>query len=37
MHIDLSLINDLLIFGGSFVLITPFIVAFINATCKKIM
>ena len=37
MHIDLSLVNDLFLFGGSALLITPFAVAFLNATCKKIM
>ena len=36
MNIDLSLINDIILFGGSFALITPFIIAFINAKCKKI-
>ena len=37
MNIDFSLINDLLLFGGSFALITPFIMAFLNAKCKKII
>lgn len=37
MNIDFSLINDIILFGGSFALILPFAVAFINATCKKIM
>lgn len=36
MQIDLSLINDIILFGGSLYLITPFVIAFINSITKKI-